>query len=303
MAHDSRNSNVLWYIDSITPDGDEYNIKGWITHKTLKVTGLKIDGQDIKVNVHDRFDVLGVYPTLPTTQVGVEFKLRKEDFNKLIDVVTERGIVREIGSIYPWYIYHLGFNNKNKNLIVVDNFYNNPDEVREYAMKNLTFNFSGYHRGQRSTDQFILSGTKEAFESILGRPIYNWNHPNYANGVFQFCTAQDPIVYHVDTQNYAAMVYLTPDAPLRSGTASFKSKLTGATRFDTNDHPLFEPTFKGKNSDLNFYDNSTFEMVDSVANVYNRLVMFDAKSIHAATGYFGDAIENSRFFHLFFFDI
>ena len=48
---------------------------------------------------------------------------------------------------------------------------------------------------------------------------------------------------------------------------------------------------------------STYEVVDTVANVYNRLVMFDSKSIHAATGYFGDAIENARFFHLFFFDV
>jgi hypothetical protein len=37
--------------------------------------------------------------------------------------------------------------------------------------------------------------------------------------------------------------------------------------------------------------------------VYNRLVLFDAKNIHAAVNYFGDTKENSRFFHLFFFDI
>ena len=54
---------------------------------------------------------------------------------------------------------------------------------------------------------------------------------------------------------------------------------------------------------MNFYDSTTYEVVDTVANVYNRLVMFDSKTIHAATGYFGDAIENARFFHLFFFDV
>jgi len=54
---------------------------------------------------------------------------------------------------------------------------------------------------------------------------------------------------------------------------------------------------------MNFYDNTTYELVDSMANVYNRLVMFDAKAIHAATGYFGDAINNARFFQLFFFDV
>ena len=92
-----------------------------------------------------------------------------------------------------------GFNNTKKDLVVVDNFYKDPNMVRNYAINNLNFEFSGYHKGQRSVDSFILDGTKEIFEEILSRPIYNWNHQNYANGRFQFCTAQDPIVYHVDT--------------------------------------------------------------------------------------------------------
>jgi len=32
------------------------------------------------------------------------------------------------------------------------------------------------------------------------------------------------------------------------------------------------------------------------------LVLFDAKCIHAATEYFGQTKEDSRLFHLFFFD-
>jgi len=31
--------------------------------------------------------------------------------------------------------------------------------------------------------------------------------------------------------------------------------------------------------------------------------MWDAKTIHAATEYYGDNMYNSRFFHLFFFDV
>ena len=201
-------------------------------------------------------------------------------------------------------VFKSGFNNNpKKSLVVVDNFYKEPDLIREFAINQVKYEFSGYHKGQRSMDRFIVDGTKEKFEEILGRPVYNWNHPNYANGRFQFCTAQDPVVYHVDTQNYAAMVYLTPDAPLQTGTTTYKSKITGATRFDVAEGELFEKTFKGLSDGLNFYDNSTWEPVDTVANVYNRLVMFDSKCLHAATGYFGDAIGNARLFHLFFFDI
>ena len=62
-------------------------------------------------------------------------------------------------------------------------------------------------------------------------------------------------------------------------------------------------TFKGNGTYLNFYDSTNFELVDRVANVFNRLVIWDAKTIHAANKYFGDEIHNSRFFQLFFFDL
>ena len=179
----------------------------------------------------------------------------------------------------------------------------NPDLVRNYAINNLSFLESDYHRGKRSDSKFILNGTLEKFEEILGRKIYNWNNPNYANGIFQYCTSTDPIVYHVDSQNYAAMVYLTPNAPLQTGTATYKSIYTNQTKFDDFNSEQYNKTFKGLSNELNFYDKTSFEMVDNIANVYNRLVLFNSKNIHAAVNYFGDTIDNSRFFHLFFFDI
>jgi hypothetical protein len=52
-----------------------------------------------------------------------------------------------------------------------------------------------------------------------------------------------------------------------------------------------------------FLDSTEFEMVDTVGNVYNRIVLFDAKMIHAASCYFGTNLQNGRLFQLFFFDI
>ena len=49
---------------------------------------------------------------------------------------------------------------------------------------------------------------------------------------FNFCVAQDSLVYHCDTQQYAGMVFLTPDAPPESGTSFYRSILTGKTRFE-----------------------------------------------------------------------
>ena len=55
--------------------------------------------------------------------------------------------------------------------------------------------------------------------------------------------------------------------------------------------------FKG-----NFYDKSPWDLVDVVGNVYNRMAIWDAKLVHAASQYFGDNKQNSRLFHMFFFD-
>jgi hypothetical protein len=201
-----------------------------------------------------------------------------------------------------WLVYNSGINNKSSlNIIVVDDFYSNPDLIRDFAINNLNFNSSDYHKGMRSSESFILNGTKEKFEQIIGKSIVNWNNPSYANGKFQFCTSLDPIVYHTDIQSYAAMVFLTPNAPLQSGTATYKSIYTNTIKIDSDE--THTKTFKGLSNDLNFYDKTSFEVVDSIGNIYNRLIIFDSKNIHAAVNYFGDSIENSRFFHLFFFDI
>jgi hypothetical protein len=52
-----------------------------------------------------------------------------------------------------------------------------------------------------------------------------------------------------------------------------------------------------------FYDSTEFEVVDVVGNVYNRLVLFNARMIHSASTYFGNNMENGRLFQLFFFDL
>ena len=64
-----------------------------------------------------------------------------------------------------FYVHHSGFNVGHKNLMIVDNFYSNPDLIRDYAINNLNFAPSDYHRGKRS-DRFLLNGTKEKLEEM-----------------------------------------------------------------------------------------------------------------------------------------
>lgn len=292
------------YVDAAYREGNHYRFVGWIAHKTEKIAGLKLGEAEVKCIFSSRFDVTAAYPGLPSPYVGVEFSLKKSHLNTPLGIRTETGKTYTIGKMVRWAVQASGFQPTKRSVTVVDNFYNDPDFVRDYAINNLEYKPSGYHKGHRSSC-FLLNGTKEKLEEVMGRKITNWNHPNYANGVFQFCTAEDPIVYHSDTQTYAGAVYLTPNPPLRSGTSTYRSTVTGATRFDSSEMSTdrFKATFSVNGGELNFYDNSTLEVVDSIANVYNRLVLWDGRAIHAGNGYFGTDINDSRFFQLFFFDL
>lgn len=304
--HSTYIEGIFLNIESVVSLDDTYIVKGWIAGNT-DFHSFLINKSPLKTSWSNRQDVIDFYKGSVSVAKGFDFKIHKHLRSENLQVKFEGdSSVLNLCELYQHIVSKSGFAKKEKDLIVVDNFYADPDMVRDYAMNNLDFAPSGYHKGERSQSRYILDGTKERLEEIMGETITNWNHSGYANGVFQFCTADQPIVYHVDQQMYAAMVYLTPDAPPQTGTATYRSKFTGVSSFPTGEDrntQEYVDTFKGNSREMNFYDGTQFEKIDEVGNVYNRLVIFNSCQLHAATEYFGDAIENSRFFHMFFFDI
>lgn len=306
IKHQTGIYGTYMYIDSVLEGlNSSWDFSGWICSIEHEIEDLLIDGISIKPSFSSRIDVAELYNPKGLNP-GVKFTLKREDIFKPLQIKFKGADeLHDINSLARWVSYYSGFANEDKGIIVVDNFYADPDFVREWIINEINFSSSNYHKGERATERFSIYGMKEKLEEIIGKPIYNWNHDNYANGIFQFCTADQPIVYHVDKQTYAGIVFLTPDAPASTGTAFYRSKVTGDYRFDDEKRKTinYVRAFQGKSAEMNFYDGTNFEKIDEVGNVYNRLVLFDAKNIHAATQYFGDAIDNARLFHMFFFDV
>ena len=175
-----------------------------------------------------------------------------------------------------------------KRLFVVDNFYSNPDDVRAFAMNVDYEDSSQWYKGKRSKEQYNLPGIQEAFEDVMNMKLKPLDGHGMC-GKFQFLTAQDPIVYHYDTQQWAAMIYLTPDAPCSAGTGLYRYRETGAC------------------SDLDFsnqydgYDMTKWDLVDKIGNRYNRLIIYRGDLYHASLDYFGNNLHNGRLFQTFFF--
>ena len=62
-------------------------------------------------------------------------------------------------------------------IIIVDNIYENPDEVRKFALSRKFIANDKYHKGERSGSRFLPKGMKELFEKFLGKKITKWE-PN-----------------------------------------------------------------------------------------------------------------------------
>lgn len=178
--------------------------------------------------------------------------------------------------------------------IVVDNFYGNPDSVREFALSQ-PFDVRGNFPGAR-TKTFLNEDVKYAIRGIVwssSGEVTNWFEQDGLTGSFQIAVAADRTWIHSDHFNtWAAVCYLTPDAPLSSGTALYRHKATGRTR----------PISREDSTDYNCYDYTKWDAVDRIGNIYNRLVLYRGDLFHASLDYFGDNLHNGRLFQVFFFD-
>jgi hypothetical protein len=199
----------------------------------------------------------------------------------------------------PYSRFSVSVNTKSKAWIV-DDFYSDPDTVRKFALEQQYIE-GGFGRGfigRRTEKQFLFPGLKEKFEEIMGIKIIKWEDHGM-NGRFQNCHSGEPLVYHCDDQRWAGMLYLTPNAPYQCGTTLYAHKVSRARSFYD---PGWDDSWKKNAPGDPHLDRTPFEPVDVLGNVYNRLVIFDASSIHSASEYFGTYIENSRLWQMFFFD-
>ena len=195
-------------------------------------------------------------------------------------------------------------------LIVVDNFYNNAQGTRDYILTQ-EFSVKGNFPGQRTISYANqhLRDIIQAYVAPFGDKITEFpmssseekdsnkkDDKAIYNGSFQYTTSRERSWIHADGwNNWAGVLYLTPDAPLSAGTAFYKFK---NGEYSEEDAKLLNTT-----DDTNkcSQDLTKWEQVDRVGNVFNRLILFNSKRFHMSMDYFGDTKENSRLFQVFFF--
>ncbi len=191
------------------------------------------------------------------------------------------------------------FHRNTPSILVVDNFYRTPDAVRALALSAEYETDLRFYKGRRSKQKFLFPYVKEEFERLLGVRITDWL-AQPANGSFQKTSGEDPLVWHSDTQSYAAAVYLTPGIPeerVDAGTSFWRNRFYGKRR------PMGGSADIEMYSEFNLTHPDNWELVDRVGSVYNRLVLWDAQLIHSATSYEGFTPSDPRLVQLFFFNV
>ena len=195
---------------------------------------------------------------------------------------------------------------------IIENFYENPDAIREFALaQEYTFchnrlNLEYVYPGSRTRDLFDLDSTlHEKICKKLVSVFHNAenDHMRWALSTsFQSVTEEyNQGVIHTDQNTvFAGVLYLTPDAPLNSGTSLFKKN----NNFDEKKYQKAlednDERFKAGDIAMRTDYHSMFDEIVRVNNVYNTLIIYEGRHFHAANHFFGKTLNDSRLAQVFF---
>lgn len=194
---------------------------------------------------------------------------------------------------------------------VINDFYDHPDAIRKFALaqqytychelKDIDYVFPG----SRTKDLFELN--PGLHEQVCKKLVSVFHLPEHdvmrwaISTSFQIVGKEygSGLIHQDQNTIFAGVLYLTPDAPLDSGTSLFrKNKSYNEASYKkgiANNDERFR-----KKQPIDFGYHKMFDEVVRVNNVYNTLILFEGDIHHCANNFFGTNNENSRLAQIFF---
>jgi hypothetical protein len=202
---------------------------------------------------------------------------------------------------------------RNFPVAIVDNFFKEPDKIRNFALRqefkrDETSNYPGLRTDCLSViEPSIHNEFLKKFFSIYYD--FKFEEMNWVV-LAQFQKTDnhfDNGWIHCDNDGnannkVAGIVYLTPNAPLNSGTSIYKPKnniIIPSMDFRAKYTHYLSNGNSNELIKLKEQEKGQFEETINVSNIYNRLISFEAGEYHAAQNYFGQD-DKSRLILVFF---
>jgi hypothetical protein len=195
---------------------------------------------------------------------------------------------------------------------VINDFYENPDVIRKFALaqkykyRHEETDIGYVYPGCRTKDLYELD--KNLQEKILKKFVSIFHIPEHdrmqwaVSSSFQIVSEKyKQGVIHTDTNTiFAGVLYLTPNAPLDSGTSLFRKNSTFKQDKYQQASNENEIRFKSGEIVMDTEFHNMFDEIVRINNVYNTLILFEGGIFHAANNFFGSTSEDSRLAQVFF---
>lgn len=193
-------------------------------------------------------------------------------------------------------------------LIVVDDFLEQPYELRNSALRLTYPEQDGAFPGRNSLQRITIEGLVEQASRIVGEPLSLMTPPqSHAKCRITLAADKGRATVHVDKAYWSGILYLTKPEDCQGGTDFFRHVRTGTDRGPLNHEELAAMGFSSIEDmhreiiEKDSNDSSKWELTMRVPMRFNRLVLLRPWLWHTAGPGFGDRIENGRLVYLMFF--
>ena len=194
-------------------------------------------------------------------------------------------------------------------LLIVDDFLNNAEELRQQALRLTYPEQQGAFPGRNSRERIGIEGLDQAVSRLVGEPLKPVSPlESHSKCRLTLATDTSKAKVHIDpNSHWSGILYLSRNEDSSGGTDFFRHIRTNSDRA-----PVFKEELVGRgyssfdemHADIiekDSVDDSKWERTTHVPMRFNRLVLLRPWLWHTAGPGFGDRPENGRLVYLMFF--
>lgn len=192
-------------------------------------------------------------------------------------------------------------------LILVDDFLDTAEALREAALRLTYPQQQGAFPGRNSLERINIGGLAEEVSRLVGEPLLPMTRLSHAKCRITLAADEGRAKVHIDESHWSGILYLSRPEDCRGGTEFFRHLPT-----DTEHAPIddVERAALGFSSHEEMHreiiqkdslDDSKWELTMNVRMRFNRLLLLRPWLWHTAGPGFGDTLENGRLVYLMFF--